>query len=397
MVRIDTLSGNFRIYQPDVGQRYSTDDMMTAWMALKCCEKGHPQRFLDLGSGLCSVPMIVMWRFPDIKGVGIELRENRRTLGLMSLELNGLKDRFVLLEGDLRDLELDEKFGLITSTPPYYKGSEGPLSPHDDKSAARFELNGSIEDYFQTADRHLAENGMFITVYPYAYRERVYQASKKCNMSVIRRVDIIPRDGKPPLISLFACSRNGSMEAVSVLTIRDEKGNYTQEYNEARKDCGFKMNLATSGPHPNPSPKGEGLEVKPHPCHSPEGEGLGAKPGVIGAVKNKEVYEQLYPAAVQMREIPTVAEKILWGELRGSKLGVKFRRQHIIDRFIVDFYCVEKALIVEVDGEIHLQQKDRDEERETILKAIGCRILRFSNDEIKTDIKKVIRKIKEYL
>ncbi|HRZ78731.1 MAG TPA: DUF559 domain-containing protein [bacterium] len=390
MVRIDTLSGNFRIYQPDEGQRYSTDDMMTAWMALKCCEKGHPQRFLDLGSGLCSVPMIMMWRFPDITGVGIELRENRRALGLMSLDLNGLKERFILLEGDLRGLDCGELFGLITSTPPYYKGSEGPLSPHDDKSAARFELNGSIEDYFITADRHLANDGIFITVYPYAYRERVYQASQKCSMSVIRRVDIIPRAGKAPLISLFACSRNESMESVTTFTIRDEKGNYTQEYKEARKDCGF-------GPHPNPSPKGEGLEVKPHPCHSSEGEGLGAKPGVIGAVKNKEVYEQLYPAAVQMREIPTVAEKILWGELRGSKLGVKFRRQHIIDRFIVDFYCVEKALIVEVDGEIHLQQKDRDEERETILKSMGCEIIRFRNSEVENDIEKVIQKIKEYL
>ena len=245
MVRLDTLSGNFRIYQPEVGQRYSTDDMMTAWMAVKCFENGHPERFLDLGSGLCSVPMIVMWKFPELSGVGIELRNNRRELGLMSLELNGLEDRFELMSGDLRELKLDELFPLITSTPPYYTESEGPLSPHDDKSAARFELNGSIEDYFETADRHLTSDGVFITVYPYAYRERVYQASQKCNMSVISRVDIIPRDGKPPLISLFACSRNESIESVSILTIRDQKGNYTQEYKEARKECGF-------GPHPGP-------------------------------------------------------------------------------------------------------------------------------------------------
>lgn len=239
MVRIDTLSGNFRIYQPDEGQRYSTDDMMTAWMAIICSSDNPPERFIDLGSGLCSVPMIVMWRFNSLSGVGIELRDNRRELGLKSLEMNGLSNRFKLLQGDLRDLEFDEKFGLITSTPPYYKGSEGPLSPHDDKSAARFELNGSIEDYFITADRHLANDGIFITVYPYAYRERVYQACEKCSMSVMKRTDIIPRDGKPPLISLFACSRNENIETVNTLTIRDEKGNYTQEYNEARIDCGF--------------------------------------------------------------------------------------------------------------------------------------------------------------
>ncbi|HNW81367.1 MAG TPA: DUF559 domain-containing protein [bacterium] len=381
-MRIDTLSGDFKIYQPVEGQRYSTDDLLTAWMAIICSSDNPPERFLDLGSGLCSVPMIVMWKFSELTGVGIELRDNRRELGLKSLEMNGLEDRFELKSGDLRELRLDEKFSLITSTPPYYTESEGPLSPHDDKSAARFELNGSIEDYFQTADRHLCEKGKFITVYPYAYRERVYKACEKCSMSVMKRTDIIPRDGKPPLISLFACSCNESIEAVNTLTIRDEKGNYTQEYKEVRNDCGFKMKPETSGPHPNPSPKGEGAERTPR---------------VIGAVKNKEVYEHLYPAAIQMREIPTVAEKILWSELRGSKLGVKFRRQHIIDRFIVDFYCVEKALIVEVDGEIHLQQKERDEERETILKAMGCEIIRFRNSEVENDIEKVIQKIKEYL
>jgi tRNA1(Val) A37 N6-methylase TrmN6 len=92
MPRIDTLSGNFKICQPDVGQRYSTDDMLTAWMAVICSDINPPGRFLDLGSGLCSVPMIVLWKFSQISGVGIELRENRRELGLKSLEMNGLSN-----------------------------------------------------------------------------------------------------------------------------------------------------------------------------------------------------------------------------------------------------------------------------------------------------------------
>jgi tRNA1Val (adenine37-N6)-methyltransferase len=101
--------------------------------------------------------MIVLWKFPQISGIGVELRENRYELGLKSLEMNGLSSRFKLLSGDLRELKLDELFPLITSTPPYYTDSEGPISPHDDKSAARFELNGNIEDYFETADRHLSQ------------------------------------------------------------------------------------------------------------------------------------------------------------------------------------------------------------------------------------------------
>ena len=239
MPRIDTLSGNFKICQPDVGQRYSTDDMLTAWMAVICSDINPPGRFLDLGSGLCSVPMIVLWKFSQISGVGIELRENRRELGLKSLDMNGLSNRFNLLNGDLRDLELDERFPLITSTPPYYTDSEGPLSPHDDKSAARFELNGNIEDYFETANRHLSETGMFITVYPYQYRDRVYTAASKFKMFINKRVDMVPRSGKQPLISMYSISYNDNAETVSTITVRDKAGKYTDEYDQARIICGF--------------------------------------------------------------------------------------------------------------------------------------------------------------
>lgn len=239
MPRIDTLSGDFVIYQPDSGQRYSTDDMLTAWMAIICNEENPPSRFLDLGSGLCSVSMIILWKFSEISGVGIELRESRRELGLKSLDANGLFNRFKLLSGDLRDLELNEKFPLITSTPPYYTEKEGPVSADDDKSAARFELNGNIEDYFETANRHLSEKGMFITVYPYLYKERVYESARKFKMFVNKRVDMIPRSGKQPLISMCSISYVDDAETVSTITVRDKAGKYTDEYNQARIICGF--------------------------------------------------------------------------------------------------------------------------------------------------------------
>lgn len=241
MVRIDTLSGDFKIYQPDEdGQRYSTDDMLTAWMALICTENAVPERFLDLGSGLCSVPMIVLWKFQQITGVGIELRESRYALGLKSLALNGIDKRFKLLNGDLRTLKLDEKFDLITSTPPYYTNLEGPLSPYNDKAAARFELNGSIEDYFSTASKYLSEKGQFITVYPYQYIDRVYDAAKKFEMFINKRVDMIPRIGKKPLISLFSASYEEKGDSIEEIAVRDENGFFTAEYNNARVLCGFK-------------------------------------------------------------------------------------------------------------------------------------------------------------
>ena len=237
-VRCDTLSGDFKIFQPEDGQRYSTDDLLTAWLAIKTVSTNPPARFLDLGSGLASVPMIVLWKFPALSGIGVEIRLNRYELAEKSLEINGLTDRFRIIHGDLRELELDEKFDLVTSTPPYYQSAEGPISENDDKAAARFELNGSIDDYFRSAAKHLSEKGSFITVYPYAYK-RVYDAAEKCGMSVNSRVDFVPKAGKPQLISIFSASFSNGETPPELLLMRDEAGNHTEEYNAARILCGF--------------------------------------------------------------------------------------------------------------------------------------------------------------
>lgn len=116
-------------------------------------------------------------------------------------------------------------------------------------------------------------------------------------------------------------------------------------------------------------------------------------PGVIGAVKNKKLFEALYPVAIKMRKEPTNAERILWHELRAKNLGVKFRRQHIIDKFIVDFYCVELGLVIEVDGGVHEIKQIADLEREQILKALGCMIIRFANKTVETELPDVIDQI----
>jgi very-short-patch-repair endonuclease len=93
----------------------------------------------------------------------------------------------------------------------------------------------------------------------------------------------------------------------------------------------------------------------------------------------------------------TPAEKILWEEVRAKKLGVRFRRQQVIDGFIVDFYCHKSALVVEVDGDIHDLQKEEDKRREKVLTEMGLRIVRFRNDEAVRDLSAVVGKIKELL
>jgi very-short-patch-repair endonuclease len=74
-------------------------------------------------------------------------------------------------------------------------------------------------------------------------------------------------------------------------------------------------------------------------------------------------------------------------------LGFKFRRQHVIDRFIVDFYCGEAGLVVEVDGEIHDYTPQEDAIRQEFLESLGLRVVRFRNEEVFGDMEGVLEEI----
>ena len=101
--------------------------------------------------------------------------------------------------------------------------------------------------------------------------------------------------------------------------------------------------------------------------------------------------------AKEMRSNPTEAESVLWLQLKGKKLGVKFRRQHPIDSFIADFVCLDKKLIIEVDGEIHDFQQEADALRTERLNELGYEVLRFKNEEVLADIDNVLTKISTIL
>ncbi len=239
--RVDSLSGDFIIYQPCRGQRYTTDDMLVAWLAVRelRCRGAVPAAFLDLGSGLCSVPMIVLWAFPAMTGMGIEISPQRCNLGRASLEKNGLAGRFSLTLGDLRELKLPNRYGLITSSPPYYQRNEGPISPHSDKAGVRFELKGAFEDYCRTAAAHLATGGLFATVYPCRYRGRALDAARSLGLGCEREVQVIPRQGKPALVSLFIFSREGRHGSCEELVVRGEDGMFTDAFRQARREVAF--------------------------------------------------------------------------------------------------------------------------------------------------------------
>ena len=112
-------------------------------------------------------------------------------------------------------------------------------------------------------------------------------------------------------------------------------------------------------------------------------------------IPGQTVTKEKLQRAKELRRDMTPAEKILWQELRANKLGVHFRRQQVIEGFIVDFYCHKAGLVVEVDGDIHDLQQAEDARREKVLKEMGLRIVRFRNDAVMKNLSAVVGKISE--
>jgi very-short-patch-repair endonuclease len=108
-------------------------------------------------------------------------------------------------------------------------------------------------------------------------------------------------------------------------------------------------------------------------------------------------YSTIKQNAKDNRSMMTDAERYLWNYIKNEQIGVRFRRQHIIGDYIVDFICLKQKLIIEVDGGYHnnptQQQKDRI--RQNWLESMGYKVLRFNNNDIFHQIESVITIIKQ--
>ena len=112
-------------------------------------------------------------------------------------------------------------------------------------------------------------------------------------------------------------------------------------------------------------------------------------------IPGQKVTKEKQQRARELRREMTLAENILWEEIRATQLGVHFRRQQVIQGFIVDFYCHRAGLVIEVDGDIHDLQQEEDARREKVLSKMGLKIVRFRNDEVMKSLSAVVGRIRE--
>ena len=92
----------------------------------------------------------------------------------------------------------------------------------------------------------------------------------------------------------------------------------------------------------------------------------------------------------ELRQRQTKAESLIWTVLRAKRLaGLKFRRQHAIGPYIVDFACIEKDVVIELDGGYHEHQYEKDRVRQAFLESEGWQVIRFSNEDVLSDVEAV--------
>lgn len=245
---LDSLTADFAMFQRRRGHRHSTDDLTTAWYAVTHAPPlpSGPAKLLDLGAGIGSVGLSVLWKFPDAHLTAVEVQAVSYALLRENVEVNGLDARVTTIFGDLRELGPAPVFQLVTGSPPYFDVSDGIVSADSQRAAARFELHGDVRDYCDAARRALAPGGHFVFCFPTLQIERAIDACKMHRLAIRSRCDVVPKIGIEPLFTLFWTMREEDVPAAASvveppLVVRDESGKHTPAMLKVRQTFGFAL------------------------------------------------------------------------------------------------------------------------------------------------------------
>lgn len=253
---LDFITGHYRIFQYKRGHRFSTDDLLTAWYGTQWCPR--PGRVADLGSGIGSVAISVAWKCPGARIHTVEAQDISARLARKSVAYNGLQDRYTIHEGDLRDPEVlagEAPFDLVLGSPPYWPVGSKAEAAHPQAIPARLEVRGDIGDYAKAAARILAPGGIFACVFPSDQIARAEKAYLEADLLLLRRQDIVFKEGEPYGIALFAGCRKGDLPggfaeaagcpvAAPPITIRRRDGSVDPGIAMVRLSMGFPPGLA---------------------------------------------------------------------------------------------------------------------------------------------------------
>jgi len=237
---LDRITGSWQIFQLKKGQRFSTDDSVTAWTAGRL--RPDARRLADIGAGIGSVGLMTLHMVhPEATSVFLEVQERSHRLCRKTIALNALDHRVELRLGDLRDADMlpeSGSFDLVTGSPPYFPVQEGVVSDNPQRAGARMELNGCVFDYCQTAARLMKPDAAFVFVHA-AADPRPEKAIEAAGLILNQRQDVVFAAGRPPTIAVFSCSFSGTRSDAEPLVMRDAEGQYSPDRFMLKAAMGF--------------------------------------------------------------------------------------------------------------------------------------------------------------
>ena len=268
------LVGYWRILQRVGSHRWTTDDIVTAWVAStqQHTRQDKKVKYLDLGTGNASVLQMVTWALLrdgcQVDATGVEARSEAVGLARRSLLFNlGIRASTSathlppvahIVHGDFRDAPLQlNHYDLVTGTPPYFRVDftvnqthdtvsqaiiqQGGMPTSKQSAPARCEFRGGIEAYCAVAAKVLVkDSGRFVVCENWLNHDRVLSAAKECRLSILQQVNIMGREGKDTLFCVYVMkcvcipeSETRHEVVVQNLVVRTVTGDWTKDYKES--------------------------------------------------------------------------------------------------------------------------------------------------------------------
>jgi tRNA1Val (adenine37-N6)-methyltransferase len=238
--RSDRLIGDWHLWQRRDGHCTSTDDLLTAWF----CSQRAPRpvnRYLDLGCGTASVLLMTAYILRPAVCVGIEAQTQSVQLATRTVaELPPGAPAIEIRSEDFRSTALaQDRFDVITGSPPYFPLGTGGLPSDAQRRACRFEERGGIEAYCETASHLLETNGRFYVVFQTTWDERVLSAATDAKLNLTARADVEARAGREPFLSVYEFAREPQEVVQQRFAVRDPAGEWTPEFKALRASMSY--------------------------------------------------------------------------------------------------------------------------------------------------------------
>lgn len=233
-VSLDRIySPDIKIFQKKTGYRFNSDSIILSWFVFHILKKKTLGLSLEIGSGTGIVPIVLNRRGINSPVECVEIQNGMFDLLVKNIELNGLTSSLTPINANFKDYvsTRKNKYDLIFTNPPYFGTNDGKINPENEKAVAKHEFFGSLSDFITLSSKILNTGGHFIFIYPLS---RIHNALSNISNKDYVLNDIYlfrenPQSGPSSFCAHFVYKGQNTFANTELITIRDDKGNYSSD------------------------------------------------------------------------------------------------------------------------------------------------------------------------